>query len=295
LSGALKERVEIQNILKDPKSPPEVRKAAEAQQKFLDTQLESAQSLATIRRRQTDAASSIVPGTDEFVAAQNLAYGNTTWQQFNSLISYRDSDRRLAVFAKAQQLNPNFSPSMFQAGYGFFARPQTRQQLASLDNVQAAMDDMIRFSDDAKRAGNPLMNQFVLPGGYLMGNRPIANFQLALVAFSDELAGALGQGANTDMTRRMGREMSDGNVDPDTFQSNLQIVQGFLSRKRDSLLGEMGPYGQPGAQVPVMNSRPQYDALPPGSQWRKPSDPPGTSRTKPPDPNWKPPAQPPPQ
>lgn len=280
-TGRMAEREQIRRIKEDPNSTPSQKADAEAEEKYMNIQAESAASMAQIRSRQIQSASAIVPGTDEFTIAQNLAYGDLTFDAFNRMLGYREAGRKEAVYVKAKMINPYFSQSAFEAGFRFYMRPQTRQQLASLDNVEAALTDMIRFSDDAKRSSLPLMNKFELPAGYMFGNRAIANFNLALVAFSDELAGALGAGANTDMTRRMGKEMSDGNVDPETFRKNLQIVAGFLGRKRDSLLGEMGPYGQPGGTTPVMRNKKEYDALPPGAPWRKPSDKPGTVRTKP--------------
>ena len=282
MTGRLKERADIEEILanKDKHTSEQVA-AAESEKLYMDTQQESAASLAQIRARQQQSAAAIVSGTGEFQIAQDLAYGRLTFEGFRSLVSYRDTDRRESIYVKATQLNPQFNQAEFESGFRFFARPQTRQQLGAIDNVQAATDDMIRFSDAARRAGNPLMNRFALPAGYLLGSRSYANFQTALTAYADELSGALGFGSATDMTRQLGIKMSDANVDPETFASNLQIVQGFLDRKRNGLLGEMSVYGQPGGTVPEIQTMDQYNALPPGSKWRKPSDPPGTERTKP--------------
>lgn len=279
-TGRLKERIDLERILRTSKNPDELA-AAKAEKSYMDIQAESAVSMAQIRARQLRAASAIVPGTDEFNIARDLAYGKLTYDGFKGLVSYRDTNLRMAIYTKATQLNPDFTQSLFEAGYRFFARPQTRQQLGAIDNVQAATDDMIQLSEAAKRGGSPLMNKFELPAGYMLGSKPYSNFQTALTAYADELSGALGFGSTTDMTRQLGIKMSDGNVDPDTFLSNLQIVQGFLERKRNGLLGQMSVYGKPGGMIPEIHDMDEYNALPPGSKWRKPSDPPTTERTKP--------------
>jgi len=247
LTGRLLERQRIEEIIanKGGKYPPNVVEGAKKELAYMDAQADQAVSRSQIQQRQLASGQKIVPGTPEFKVAQDLAYGKLTFQGFRALYAYsRDEQTRLAIYNKATELNPNFSEAQFTAGYRFFARPQTRQQLAAIDNVEAGVGDLLRLSDAAERAGAPVLNQFINPGGYMVGNRNYSNFNLARTAFADELSGALGMGGATDMTRQMGFDMTDPNLSPAQFRDGVQrVVWGFLNRKRDSLIDEMSVYG----------------------------------------------------
>ncbi len=66
----------------------------------------------------------------------------------------------------------------------------------------------------------------------------------AQIAFADELSGALGYGSATDMSREMGFSMTDPNLSPENFRSAVDnIIVPFINRKKASLLGPMGQYG----------------------------------------------------
>lgn len=192
----------------------------------------------------------INPGTREYRIAQDLAYGKLTMQQFRSLSAYsRDTNKKMDIYDKASELNPNFNPAAFEMGYALAKNPKVQQQLASMDNVKSGMSDLLKFSDQASRSGVTVLNKLIVPGGVAIGDKKYSNFHTAQIAFADELSGALGFGSATDMSRQMGVDMTNPNLSPEAFRSAVEEVVGpFVERKRKSLLDQMGIYGQSGMQ-----------------------------------------------
>lgn len=197
----------------------------------------------------------IKPNTPQFKVAQDLAYGRLTMQQFRSLTAYsRDTGLKMAVYQKAGELNPNFNPAAFEAGYKLASNPRVQQQLASLDNVVQAAPDLIEASDQATRYGIKAVNKIVNWGGAEFGGHKYSNFHTAQIAFADELSGALGYGSATDMSRDMGFNMTDPNLSPGQFADGIRnVVLPFVVRKRSTLLNQMGIYGQ-GNNNPAANA-----------------------------------------
>ena len=213
----------------------------------------------------------IKEGTPAFTVAQDLAYGKLTMQQFRSLVAYtRDVNMKLGLYAKAQELNPNFNPAEFEMGFKLASNPKVQQQLASLDNVRMGVNDLIAASDAAARSGATVLNKFVNPAGIAVGGKKYSNLRTARIAFADELSGALGYGSATDMSREMGFNMADDNLSPENFQSAIQdIVMPFVARKRKSMLDQMGIYGREGmnpAAAAEKNPGTASVALPPRDQ-----------------------------
>jgi hypothetical protein len=205
-------------------------------------------------RREADTAAKasqpppeIKPGTPDFKVAQDLAYGRMTPGFFRTLQAYnRDAGKKSALYAKAAELNPDFNEADFERGFKFISSPRVASQLASLDNVQSGVNDLLKASDAAKRSGSPSFNKWVVSpvSSSVLGNKKYSNFQTAVTAFADELSGALGYGSATDMSREMGYKMTDPNQSPDTFRSNIEdIVIPFVERKRASLLKQGSVYG----------------------------------------------------
>jgi len=188
------------------------------------------------------------PGSREYKVAQDLAYGKLTMQQFRSLTAYsRDTNKKMDIYQKASELNPNFNPAQFEMGFKFAANPKTQQQLASMDNVDKGVNDLLKFSDAASRSGAPIVNKFIQKGGIAVGGKTYSDFHTAQIAFADELSGALGFGGATDMSKKMGVDMTNPNLSPEQFRSTIQnVVVPFVARKKKSLLDQMGAYGQPG-------------------------------------------------
>lgn len=190
----------------------------------------------------------IMPNTAQFKVAQDLAYGKLTMPQFRSLTAYsRDSGTKMAIYQKASELNPGFNPAQFEMGYKLASNPKVQQQLASMDNVIQAMPDLLQASDEATRIRVPALNKIAQWGGTQIGMKRYTNFHTAQIAFADELSGALGFGSATDMSRQMGVNMTDPNMSPEQFSDAVRnVIAPFINRKRASLLGQMGVYGQQG-------------------------------------------------
>jgi hypothetical protein len=190
-------------------------------------------------------AQQIKEGTPDFKIAQDLAYGKLTFPEFRGLFAYsRDAAKREAIYSKASELNPQFNAAGFERGYKFSSNVSVQKQLASLDNVKSGVGDLLKLSEAASRTGVPLLNEAIIKGGVLLGGKRYSNFQTARTAFADELSGALGYGSATDMSRRMGFDMTNPALSPEAFRQAIQdIVIPFINRKKDSLLEQMGPYG----------------------------------------------------
>lgn len=191
----------------------------------------------------------IKPGTLDYRMAQDIAYGKLTMADFVRLYgrAQKNAGLKTAIYDQARQLNPNFNPAEFEMGYKLASSPKVQQQLASMDNVVRAVPDLLSISDKAARTGVPLVNGIIEKGGIQLGGKTYSNFHTAQIAFADELSGALGYGSATDMSRDMGFSMTDPKLSPGQFRDAIQsVVVPFIQRKRQTLLDQMGVYGQPG-------------------------------------------------
>jgi hypothetical protein len=194
--------------------------------------------------------------THPYRVAQDLAYGKMTFSMFRTLLAYnRDANLKMAIYAKAAELNPNFNPAKFEMGFTLAKNPKVQQQLASLDNSIQGVSDLLKASDAASSTGLRVLNEYAPKGGLTIGGKKYSNFRVAQKAFADELSGALGFGSATDMSRQMGIDMTDPTLSPDRFSAAItDIVVPFINRKRSTLLYQMGTYGtedfNPAASAP---------------------------------------------
>lgn len=227
---------------KDPADLEQLRQMRE-----LTMQL-TQQRLDDLKAKQGTTMVDYQPGTREYKIAEGLAYGKLTMQDFRTLMSRSgDVNKKMDIYNKASELNPNFNPAAFEMGYKLASSPKVQQQLSSMDNVKRAIPDLLQLSDAASRTGVPLLNQFILKGGYKLGNQNYSNLATARTAFADELSGALGFGGATDMSKQMGLDMTDPNMSPEAFRNAIQnVVAPFIDRKKQTTLDQMGIYGQPG-------------------------------------------------
>jgi hypothetical protein len=235
----------LQEYAQRTKDPETVKLAHAMTQANLEMQRAR---LDDLRSRNNTTPRPIDPGTREYRIAQDLAYGRLTMGQFRTLTAYsRDTNKKLDIYDKAAELNPGFNPAQFEMGYSLAKNPKVQQQLASMDNVKAGVQDLLKFSDQASRTGITALNKFILPGGIAVGGKKYSNFHAAQIGFADELSGALGFGSATDMSRQMGLDMTNPNLSPEAFRSAVEeVVVPFVERKRKTLLDQMGVYGMPG-------------------------------------------------
>jgi hypothetical protein len=197
----------------------------------------------------------IKPNTPAFKTAQDLAYGRLTFAQFRTIMAYnRDASAKMAIYAKAADLNPEFNPAKFEMGFRFAANPQTQRALAAVDNVLPNIDWIVALSDSWDRTKYPDVNRLLSAMQFKVGNRTVSNLRQAQKLIGDELGVALGAGGMTDMKLQLGLDVVDPTLAPDVFLSNMERVKEFLMKRKASLLHQMGPYGtsemNPGADLP---------------------------------------------
>lgn len=249
LPADLKERNWVKDVLAHPNQhTPEEVSTAKERQALYEAQDSLKINEAVAKKRQVEGRD-IKPGSDAWIIAQQLAFGDITFDEWKSMYSSRAdlADKREAMYALAKRMNPNFSPALFAQNFKFSENVQTKNKIASLNNVAYGLPDLLEASDAAQRAGFTKVNEFVNQFGFDVGNQSYTNFKEAVTAYADELAGALGYGTNvTDMSREMGFDMTNPNLSPANFRSGMQkYVFPFIERKKQNLLDQMGPYAKP--------------------------------------------------
>lgn len=245
-AAALKE---YKNLAKDPD-------AAEQTAALKKVQLSIEQLRADQLRQQVDemkdAKGEIMSGTKEFGIARDLAYGILSYGDFARMYAFQRSGREQMrkIYDKAREINPDFSPSLFEQGARFAGNPQVRRSLAAVANVESGVPSMLAASDAATRSNIKALNQhFIIPAGVQLGNTEYSDLQAAHKAFADELALALGVGTASDLKTKLGLDIADPSLSPEAFRSVMEKqVLPFLERRKQSLKGQMGPYSASGAQ-----------------------------------------------
>jgi hypothetical protein len=213
-------------------------------------QLQLDQLRADQLRQQTqemkDAQADIKPGTKEYGIARDLAYGILSYGDFARMYAFQRAGREQMrkIYDKARELNPDFSPSLFEQGARFAGTPQTKRSLAAVENVESGIPSMIEASNAAQRSGVKMLNErFIIPGGVQMGDKTYSDLQAAHKAFADELSLALGVGTASDLKTKLGLDIADPSLPPEQFESVLKNqVLPFLERRKASLKKQMGPY-----------------------------------------------------
>lgn len=196
-------------------------------------------------------------GSPHYRIAQDLAYGKLTFAQFRSLYPARAASaaEKQAVYDLAGQLNQNFNPAAFEMGFKFASSAQSQRALAAVDNVMPNIDKVIALSDTIQRSDLPSWNALLNSTRFQLGNRKVTNFRQMQKLIGDELGVALGAGAMTDMKLKLGLDVVDPNLGPDQFKTAMENIKEFLVNRKQSLLSQMGVYGQagmnPGANDPA--------------------------------------------
>ncbi len=213
----------------------------------------------------------VKPNSAQWRVAQDMAYGKIDMGDFQRLYSRNmDSGMKVAIYDQARQMNPQFDPKAFEAGYKVATTPNVVSQLSAIDNVVADMGVLLDASDLAIRTGLPLINGVVNRVGYEIGGQKYSDFNTARTIFADELSIALGLGANTDMMRDLALAITDPKLSPENFQHAMETkVIPMLQNRRTSITRPMGPYAN---RVPPIQytPRPNGPTPPPA-----PAPPPG--------------------
>jgi hypothetical protein len=204
-------------------------------------------------------------GSPDYRAAQDLAYGKLTWAQFRSIYPSRANDggKKAALYDLARELNPNFDPAQYEMGYKFASSPQTQRALAAVDNVMPNIDRVVALSEQINRTDLPSVNALLNSAKFHLGDQKIANFRQMQKLIGDELGVALGAGTMTDMKLKLGLDVVDPNVGPEQFFAAMANIKEFLKARKQSLLSQMGPYGDttPPPELPPPTDVDPNDAI----------------------------------
>lgn len=194
------------------------------------------------------AAKPIEEGSREYRAAQDLAYGKLTFNDFTKLYPSRGSGPqaalRAAVYDKARELNPAFDVSQFEAGFKMFQNPAIRQRLVAIDSLGPVIDQISELAKQADLTDIPAMNRLLASAKFNIGDTTITNYRQLQTLLGDEVGNALGVGSGSDMKTKMGLDLVNPNLSPANFVSTMQQLKSVLGARKLALLGTMGPYGQ---------------------------------------------------
>jgi hypothetical protein len=212
-------------------------------------------------RRESDAAQAasgasaqdVPPGSRDYRVAQDLASGDLTYSQFLRLYPSRSgamAGKKAAIYDKARDLNPEFTPAAFESGYKFATNPKTVTAIAAVDNVLPNIKKLVDLSNSWDRTKYPDINRFLGSVQAKLGDTTVANIRQAQKLIGDELGTALGGGAMTDMKLQLGLDVVDPNLAPETFMSNMARVEEFLQNRKASLKTPMGHYANQNTGAP---------------------------------------------
>lgn len=200
----------------------------------------------------------VKPGSRDERIAQQLSTGDLTFSDFNRLLGARSAatiDRKLALYDKAMELNPDFTPAKFELGYKFASNQGTQMATVALNRVEPNVDKLIALSDAWDRTKYPTVNSFLRGVGFQWGDKRITDFGQLQTIVGDELGPALGVGQATDLKTKLGLEMAGGNKGADSFKSGMLLVKEALSNQRKALNDQKGQYGdktpKPQASTPL--------------------------------------------
>lgn len=191
--------------------------------------------------------------------AKDLAYGKLTLQQLNQTLSSRGASgaaQRAGIYDLAKQINPNFDPAAFAAGYKFATTPANMQALTAIDSVTPNLDRVIELARNAGNGGSTGFNAIVNKGKYFFGNKRITDFSTLQKIIGDELGVALGRGTVTDMSRELGLDIANMNLPFENFVSTIEEIRNALNNRRGTYLPKMGIYGEQG-RIPGVNDNGQ--------------------------------------
>jgi hypothetical protein len=163
----------------------------------------------------------IPEGSPDYRAAQDLAYGKLTFQQFRAIYPSRANDggKKAAIYDLARDMNPEFDPAQYEMGFKYASNPKTRNALVSIDQVVPNINRMVDLSNQISRTDLPSVNALLNSAKFQLGSRKVSNFRQMQKLIGDELGIALGAGGMSDMKLKLGLDIVDPNLGPEQFFS----------------------------------------------------------------------------
>jgi len=189
-------------------------------------------------------APEIKPGTPEYKVAQDLAAGKLTSQQFRSLTAYgRDTGKKMAIYAKAAELNPEFNQAQFELGFKMASNPQIRQRIVAINSLEPVIDKVDQLADQVGNGDIPVWNRFINSAKFNIGDKTVTNFRQMQILLGDEVGNALGVGTGSDLKTKLGLDLVNPNLSAANFKSTMAQLRSVLEARRSELLRQMGMYG----------------------------------------------------
>jgi hypothetical protein len=186
------------------------------------------------------------PGEEKI--AGDLAYGGLPFSDFNGMYSSRNPQgqaRKEAIYAKAKDLNPSFSPAEYETGLKLYGNPQMRQRMVAIDALGPAIDKAIALSKNLPANTDlPTVNRLIQGAGFQIGNRTVTSLNQLQTLLGDEAGLALGVGTGSDMKTQLGLDLVNTKLGTPQFIDTMNQLRSLLGNRRDLLLGTMGPYGK---------------------------------------------------
>lgn len=189
-------------------------------------------------------APAIEPGTPEFKVAQDLASGALTSQQFRSLTAYgRDTGKKMAIYAKAAELNPEFNAAQFDLGFKMASNPQIRQRIVAINSLSPVIDKISELADQVGNGDIPAFNRLINAAKFNVGNQRVTNFRQMQTLLGDEVGNALGVGTASDLKTKLGLDLVNPNLSAENFKATMEQLRSVLDARRDQLYKGMSVYG----------------------------------------------------
>lgn len=211
-----------------------------------------AETMAMQRERMNPPAFEIKDGDPSDIIAQKLASGEITFDQMTKIYPgfSKNASKREAIVERANQLSGNtFNPAQNTLEYKWGGNAGATRTVAAANNAITNVDKLIDLSDQWKRSGSPAFNNLLKEGQFQIGDKTVSNIKEMQVAVGDEVAGVLGYGGASDFKTKLGLELTDPNVSPDVFKSNMKILKHMLETRRETMAAPMGKYAdRPGIQ-----------------------------------------------
>lgn len=229
---------------------------------------------------------------DDMTYAKGLASGEMSPDfviKSYSKFGQKGQQRIPAVVAMAKKINPALNVSQRELEFKWGSNAGATKTIAAANNALSNIDKIVKVSDQWARTGSPGLNSMIKYGQQQLGYKNATNISELQIAIGDEVAGVLGYGTSSDLKTKLGIDLTNPNVSPENFRSNMGILKDLLATRGRTMAAPMGIYGQrPGiqftpqqsgaTQAPVKISNEQeYSRLAQGTKY---IDPNGNPRTK---------------
>jgi hypothetical protein len=186
--------------------------------------------------------------------AKDLASGKMTMSDFSRMYSSRSGQGQAvkeALYSRARELNPDFSPAQFEAGYKLATNPQVAQRVVAINALAPVVDKITALAQQAGNTDLPTFNKLLMEAKFQVGDKTITNLRQLQTLLGDEAGLALGVGQASDLKTKLGLDLVNPSLSPSNFADTMQQLQSILGSRRDTLLKGMGVYGGGPAVVPI--------------------------------------------